>query len=64
MGYNRITATNNALYKYYIHKRYQTASVYNKKINNSSLANSAKVKHGNEQGFNLGLLFFLTYMND
>jgi hypothetical protein len=64
MEYYGITAINNALYKSYLHKRYQTVSVYNKKTNNSSLAMSTKAKHGNEQGSTLGLLFFLTYMNN
>jgi len=64
MEYYGITAINNAPYKSYLHNRCQKVCVYNKKINNSSLANSTKVKHVNEQGSKLGLLFFLTYMND
>jgi hypothetical protein len=63
MEYYGITAINNVSYKSYLHNRCQTVSVYNKKINNSSLANSTKVKHVNEQGSKLGLLFFITYMN-
>jgi hypothetical protein len=64
MDYYGITAINNALYKSYLHNRYQTVSVHNKKTNNSSLAMSTKAKHGTEQVSTLGLKFFFTYMND
>jgi hypothetical protein len=39
-------------------------TVYSKKKNNSSLANSAKVTNVTAQGYILGTLLYLTYTND
>jgi hypothetical protein len=40
-----IIGTENALHKSHLHGKYQSASIYKEKINNSSLSIWAKVKH-------------------
>jgi hypothetical protein len=57
-----ITGNNKALYKPYLHNRYQRISIYNEKINNSIFPSWAKVKHGVPQVSNIGPLFFLIYI--